>query len=312
MSNISLFSRAIILSMCAFTFLINGKTAFSASDLINYSFPGSYGTVISLYDFNGTANPDLLIGGNKHDINSLVPSKILKSNVSAFLFKSSDGKNILFDTGFGVSGKPGGKLLQALKEINISPADIDVVMLTHMHSDHIGGLLDTNGKPRFPTAVIYVADAERDYWFSDNHKNALPAANRGNFDKARKALSAYGDKVLTFTPSKEFPGINLLPHITAIDASGHTPGHTAYIIGGRKLIMGDIVHFAEVQFSKPYISVKYDVDPDAARETRIRLFKMAVEKKLQIYGMHLPFPAKGSISFGNEKDSYTFINGSQF
>jgi len=285
---------------------MDSKTVLSASNAVNYSFPNSYGTVISLHDFSGTASTDLLIGASKHDIDSLVPSNILKSNIFAFLFKNSDGKNILFDTGFGDTGKPAGRLFQALQEIGIYPADIDFVMITHMHRDHIGGLLDANGKPRFPSAFIYIADAEKNYWSSDSNKNAGAADRREAFDNARKVLTAYGNKVLTFDSPKEFPGTSLLPSVTAIDASGHTPGHTVYIIGGQKLILGDTIHFADVQFPKPYISVKYDVDPDAARETRMRLLKMAVEKKLHTYGMHLPYPASGFISFGKEEGSYTF------
>lgn len=310
MSNLSILPR-IILSLCVFACFMDNKTVLSAANIVNHSFPDTYGTVISLYDFNATASPDLLIGASKDDISSLVPPNILKSNVSAFLLKTRDGKNILFDTGFGDIGKPAGKLFQALQEIDISPADINAVMLTHMHRDHIGGLLDANGKARFPSAVIYVADAEKNYWLSDSNKNAVSADKRDAFDNVRKTLAAYGNKVLTFSPSKEFPGTSLIPSVTAMDASGHTPGHTVYIIGGRKLILGDTIHFAEVQFPKPYVSVKYDVDPDTARETRMQLFKMAVEKKLHTYGIHLPYPASGFISFGKEEGSYTFMPDSQ-
>lgn len=212
------------------------------------------------------------------------------SSVNVFLVKLAD-KLILVDAGWGSGGRVQGRAMQELAKLGISPEMIDVVILTHMHGDHISGLLN-NGKAAFPKARIMAATLEKSFWLGGPMlKNA---ATKGGAELSRKVAAAYEGRFDTF-----YFGEEIFPGIATLDARGHTPGHTAFIIGeGRQrlLIAGDFMHAAALQFAEPDEYPRYDMNPAKAAEARRMLMDKAVAEKLAIAGMHLPFSGLGTVT----------------
>lgn len=207
------------------------------------------------------------------------------ASVSVFLLRRG-GRDILVDAG---NGGRRGRMLATLKAAGIRPDAIGDILLTHLHGDHIGGLIDADGAAVFPKATLHLSAPERDYWQAQPGRNGT---------LARKVLAAYAGRVKTFAFG-EAP----LPGVTALDAAGHTPGHTAYETE-TLLIVGDLLHAAAVQFPRPEISSTYDVDPAQAAATRRRLCERAAASGKPIAGMHLPYPGLGTVAKDGEGFRY--------
>jgi glyoxylase-like metal-dependent hydrolase (beta-lactamase superfamily II) len=235
--------------------------------------------VYTLVENRGPGRDSILIGANADAVKRYLGASF-QSETNTFLIRAP-GRTILVDTGFGTT------LFESMKTLGVSPGEIDAVLLTHMHGDHIGGL-QRDGKPLFPNAKVYLARQERDYWTRTN-------INRS----AVSALAAYGSNVETFLPGELGSAIQeLLPGITAIAAFGHTPGHTAFQLeseGKRLLIWGDLMHAEGIQFPLPDVSVSYDTDPAAAATIRKKILAYAASNSIPIAGMHLLYPAIGSV-----------------
>ena len=224
--------------------------------------------VISLLDVQGEGNSKLLIGISDSQLKELLPDGKFNSQILAFFVRTPE-HNILFDTGLR-----DGNIIKRLAENGIKPEDVKTILLTHLHPDHFGGLVDANNNAAFPNAEIYVNAVERDYWVNDIKNEAVI-----------NALNLYSERVHVFNFGDE-----VRPGVKALDASGHTPGHTVFDVNNEVLIVGDIMHFPEVQLKMPEVSVKYDVDPDKARESRIKILDYAAEKNITIAGMHITPP----------------------
>ena len=198
----------------------------------------------------------------------------LPATVSTFLLKVN-GEYILFDAGLGDMG---GQMRKRLSELGISPDEIKLIYLTHFHGDHIGGLITAgeNGQVSkvFANADIYASQTEYDAWMNDISNN----------DLQKNIMGLYQDKLHLFTFG------DTLPHnVTALDAVGHTPGHTAYRYN-ELLIVGDLMHGYALQKDHPEINSIYDMDKDKSAQSRIRLMKYAQDNHLIMAGMHLPEP----------------------
>lgn len=198
----------------------------------------------------------------------------IPASVSTFLLQI-DGKNILFDAGLGAFG---GQTLDCLAAFDITPDKIDLIYLTHFHVDHIAGMIakDSAGKDVkvFNNATVYAGKVEYDAWMSDIPKNDLQKAVMGIY-KDKLHLFAFGDS---------------LPHgVLALDAVGHTPGHTAFQISNL-LVIGDLMHGYALQKDHPEINSNYDMDKEKSIESRKRLMQYARDNKLTMAGMHLPPP----------------------
>jgi glyoxylase-like metal-dependent hydrolase (beta-lactamase superfamily II) len=219
---------------------------------------------------------------------------------------NTGSKLVLIDTGGGALFGPAlGSLTTNLAAAGYSPAQIDVVLITHMHRDHIGGLVDAAGKPVFPRAAVMVSKAENDYWLSDSEAEKAPPGVKKFFDHARRIAAAYtvSGKWQTFGSGQ------LLPGIKASVVPGHTPGHCIFEIssGDRSLVVfGDTVHCMAVQFSRPEISFEYDWDPKQAVSARCDLFRNIAERKVLAAGMHVPFPGIGRV-LADGKGGYTWV-----
>ncbi|CAG8999724.1 MAG: Hydroxyacylglutathione hydrolase [Candidatus Celerinatantimonas neptuna] len=194
------------------------------------------------------------------------------------------GQTILIDSGAGGIKPWGGLLKDNLALMNITPLDIDTILLTHAHPDHIGGLLLPSEKPVFPNAKLMLHQNELAYWTSDQQMEQASERAQGNFAIARKVFSEYSNQLQAFNST------DILPEIKAIPLPGHTPGHTGYMIeseGQKLLIWGDIVHFPYIQIVHPDVAIAFDCDQSIARLTRANVLKMASSAHLLIGGMHL-------------------------
>ena len=198
----------------------------------------------------------------------------IPASVSVFLLQV-DGKNILFDAGLGAFG---GQTLDRLAALDVTPDKIDLIYLTHFHVDHVAGMVakDSAGKDVkvFNNATVYAGKVEYDAWMNDIPKNDLQKAVMGIY-KDKLHLFAFGDS---------------LPHgVLALDAVGHTPGHTAFQISNL-LVIGDLMHGSALQKDHPEINSNYDMDKEKSIESRKRLMQYARDNKLTMAGMHLPPP----------------------
>lgn len=195
----------------------------------------------------------------------------IPSTISAF-WVEADGEHILFDTGMGA---PAGKLMERLQAIGVAPDDVRYLFLTHLHGDHIGGMM-CGDSIVFPQAEVYIAKAEYDAWMQ------MPAEQNA---QVVAVMDAYKERLHLFAFGDTLPG-----GVCAIDAAGHTPGHTAYKVGNL-LVVGDLMHGAALQLPYPEYCAAFDMDKTKAVEARRRLMQYARDNKLTMAGMHLPAPA---------------------
>ncbi len=189
----------------------------------------------------------------------------MPSSISAYLIKTN-GKTILFDAGLGPSRN--GQLLNELSKINVTPEQIDYVYITHFHGDHIGGMLNADGEKVFTNAEVYVSRLEKE-------------SDLGKGEQAVKMFEKYGDKIHVFNFGDKLP-----EDVLAIDAVGHTPGHTAFQ-KGNLLIIGDLMHALALQLKYPEYCPNFDGDKEKAIASRKRILDFAKTNGLTICGMHL-------------------------
>lgn len=217
----------------------------------------------------------------------------LRLPVNTFLVNTGE-KLVLIDTGGAkMLGPTAGRLPQALAAAGIEPAQIDEVYITHMHGDHLHGAVTPEGAKLFANAVLRMAKPDFDYWTSAEVEEKAPPAQRSRFVPAKRALAAYGDRIKTFALGDE-----LTPGIRSVNAAGHTPGHSCYMVqsgNARLLLLGDLMHVAPVQFPRPEFTVAFDWDQTMARAARKALFEQAATEKFLIGAVHVTFPGIGQL-----------------
>lgn len=207
-------------------------------------------------------------------------------HINCYLVRGG-GRSILIDAGAGGFKQWGGRLTANLLLAGIHPSQIDTVLLTHAHPDHVGGLMDASGAAVFPNAELVAHHREVAFWQDDGNLSRAPERARGNFLVARQSFDGYRDRLRTFE------GGEVLPGITAMPLPGHTAGHTGYRLesGGQNLLVwGDIVHFPQIQVPRPDVSIAFDQDAHLAGDTRSRLLDLVASDRLLIAGMHLGEP----------------------
>ncbi len=220
----------------------------------------------------------------------------LAGTVSAFLVNT--GKQlILVDTGAGGfwGGKAMGHLTQNLRASGYRPEQVDIVLLTHLHADHVAGLRTADGKRKFPNATVSMLQADSDFWLSKEIAANAPPEAKEFFDLAQASAKPY-QSAGKWKPI--VPGAEIVPGVRSRPIVGHTPGHTGYEFtsnGQSLLIVGDAVHVAQIQLERPDIGVAFDLDGAAADKSRAALFDEAARTGQLIGGQHLPFPSLGRL-----------------
>jgi glyoxylase-like metal-dependent hydrolase (beta-lactamase superfamily II) len=292
------------LVLLAFLFILLTVFSLSAcnkdSSIVKTFNIGEYKLYL-LSDATSTGDKNLLIGASDDMLKKYVPDGSFPTAMNCFAVRMPD-KTILIDTGLGTN------LLKNLAEVKIDPNEVNAVLITHMHFDHINGLLK-DGKVVFPNADIYIAQLEHKFWTSEKEMVKAPEAMRGGFQLAVDVVKAYGPKLHLFTPNElEKIKEKLFDGITPIAAYGHTPGHTIYMIesNNEKLIVwGDLVHAMSIQMPNPDVALKYDVDYKQAIAVRNKVLKYISDNKISIAGMHIVPPGAGTIEASDKGYIFT-------
>lgn len=219
--------------------------------------------------------------------------------VNSFLVQTPNHV-VLVDAGLGIyPGEDSGHLLELLKDAGVDPAKVDLILITHFHFDHIGGLVSPEGKPLFPNAVVRVSQTESDFWMRDSSLIPLNLRARAANIKAKLAPYISAKLFKPFNPDEELgDGIKALP------ANGHTIGHTVYSFssnGNELWCIGDLIHFGSIQFKHPSVSYIYDFNAPMAIASRIDFFQSAAMSHVILAATHLPEMVR------IEKDKDAFI-----
>lgn len=279
--------------------------------------PGYYRMALGQFEvtalFDGAIELDakLLKNASPEDLQRLlsrmfVGSPKMQTAVNAYLINT--GRHlVLVDAGAAkLFGPSLGHVLENMKASGYDPAQVDTVVITHLHGDHMGGLNDASGRPVFPKARVMVPRADHDFWLSQQAVDKAPEGMKPFFKMARDTAAPY-QAVGRWQPFAD--GSQLVPGIRAVAANGHTPGHTAYAVesdGKKLLIWGDLVHSHAVQFARPGVSIEFDVDQKQAIATRREIMKSAAASRTLVAGMHLPFPGIGHVR-AEGKGSYSWV-----
>lgn len=223
-----------------------------------------------------------------------LPTDYVDIPFTPFLVVSPAGR-FLLDTGFADNGPPTtGKLAAQLAAAGFKPEDVDHVVISHYHGDHINGLRKKDGSLAFPKAKVHVPAPEHAFWFDDAKMNAAPPAAKGAFENARKVIGSLPADILV----KYEPGQELAPGIRAEAAFGHTPGMSMVSVqseGQKFMYVADLTNVPSLFARSPDWAVQFDMDAELARQTRRRVFDMLVKDKVTAGGYHFPFPALGTI-----------------
>jgi glyoxylase-like metal-dependent hydrolase (beta-lactamase superfamily II) len=224
--------------------------------------------------------------------NFLSPTSVVLEQNSPIV--NMGDKLVLFDTGMGTAknfGTTTGRQQKSMKEAGIKAEDIDAVVFSHGHIDHIGGVVDDNNKVLFPNAQYYLAQSDFDFW-TDEGKADGPM--KDFIVHARKNLMPVRDRLVFYKDGQEF-----LPGIQALAAPGHTVGHTIFMIssGGKSFAYtADLTHHPILLMEKPRMEFAYDTDPKQAANSRVKMLDMLAANKIPVLAYHYPWPGIGHIA----------------
>lgn len=261
--------------------------------------------VTALFDGYNDLGPSLLEGLSPAQIRQqLVEHGVdpMRMQTSFNAFVVNTGKHlILVDSGAGhCVPQTAGALEANLRASGYQPEQIDTVLLTHMHLDHVCGLVDSSGQALFPNAQVYASKAEADYWLSDEQKERAAAKDKEYFDIAVGSLKPYRDagRFHTFVPPQA-----PIREVEVVARAGHTPGSVTYrFTSDDKAIVfiGDLIHSAAVQFEHPEVSIHFDVKPEQAIAARREEFNQLAKQGEWLAAAHLPFPGIGHLTVNGQ------------
>lgn len=284
---------------------LSAPMANAAAPMVKKSAPGFFRMMLG--DFEITALSDgtvalpvdmLLTNTTADRVAEGLKKSFLKSpvetSVTAYLVNTGS-KLVMIDTGAGkLFGPTLGNLLTNLRAAGYEPEQVDEIYITHMHGDHVGGLI-ANDKPAFPNATVRADQHDADFWLSQANMDKAPEAGKGGFKGAMLTITPY-QKAGRFKP---FEGdTDLVPGVKALASHGHTPGHATYVVEskGEKLVLwGDLMHVASVQFETPSVTIQFDSDSAAARAQREKAYADAAKNGYLVGATHLSFPGLGHL-----------------
>ena len=292
--------------------------AMAEAPMAKKQVPGYYRMMLGQFEltvlFDGAFDVDISLMSNATttELQQLLTRNHIdgdKVQTATNVYLINTGKNlVLVDVGCGtLFGPKMGQIMNNLKAAGYTPEQVDTILLTHMHPDHVGGLVDAGGNMLFPNAKVYASRLESDFWLSE--KNAAEAKSdmlKNAFSKARSTTAPYREakKWQTFSHKDE-----VVPGIRAVSTSGHTPGHTMFRVksdDSRFFILGDVVISHAIQFTRPDVALEFDVDPKQAVLTRYKVFNLAAKYKWMVAGSHLPYPGIGQVR-SNGDGTYGWI-----
>ena len=307
------FVRGVLVALIAPCLLL--ASAHAAAPQLKTQAPGYYRLMLG--DFEITALSDGTVDlAPKELLTRTTPAHVGKmlarsfesdavpTSVNAYLINTGD-KLILVDTGAAkLFGPTLGNLLANLTASGYKPEQVDAVLITHMHPDHVGGLM-AEGKMAFPNATVHADQRDAAFWLSPAELDKAPATMKDFFQGAAASVNPYvgAGRFKPFNGSTE-----LFPGIRAIAAHGHTPGHTIYAIEskGEKLVLwGDLMHVAAVQFPEPAVTIAFDTDSPAAAAQRAKAYADAAKGRYLVAAAHLPFPGIGHLR--SEGKGYAWV-----
>ncbi|MEO8186897.1 MAG: MBL fold metallo-hydrolase [Burkholderiaceae bacterium] len=288
-----------------FLLLASFSMATAAAPQLKTAAPGYYRMMLG--DFEVTALSDGTVDLTMADLLTNIPTARIRSalakehlkdpvelSVNAYLINTGS-KLVLIDAGSGsLFGTTLGKLAANLKASGYQPEQVDEIYITHMHADHVGGLV-AGSQIAFPNAIVRADQQEADFWLSKANMDAAPKEAKQFFEGAMASINPY----VTAGKFKPFNGnTDLMPGIKAVAAQGHTPGHTVYVVESkdqRLVLWGDLMHSAAVQFPNPSVTIKFDTDSKAAAAQRKLQYADAAKRGHWVAGAHLSFPGIGHL-----------------
>lgn len=308
-------SAAVLAAMAAMTSL-----AQAAAPMAKFQAPGFYRTTLG--DFEVTVLND---GTVDLPVNKLLKQPAqktdaalaqaflhspLETSVNGFLINTGS-KLVLIDTGAAsLFGPTLGRLLTNLKASGYQPEQVDEIYISHMHSDHVGGL-SANEQRVFPNAIVRAGKLDADYYLNQANLDKAGPEAKDNFLGPMVSVNPYV-KAGKFQPI--VANTELVPGVRSYFNGGHTPGHITYVVeskGQKLVLLGDLLHVEAVQFAHPAVGIQFDTDSKIAIAERKEAFAAAAKGGYLIGASHLPFPALGHVRTAGKAYEFIPVNYTQ-